>query len=48
MTDDQRHAAHRPDVITFETDVLTEDVTLASLCLVGMNAPSRYNDRKAK
>jgi hypothetical protein len=29
MTDDQRHAAHRPDVITFETDVLTEDVTLA-------------------
>ncbi len=29
MTDDQRHAAHRPDVITFESDVLTEDVTLA-------------------
>jgi uncharacterized protein len=29
MTDDQRFAARRPDVIVFETDVLTEDVTLA-------------------
>ncbi|MCI5081881.1 MAG: CocE/NonD family hydrolase [Saprospiraceae bacterium] len=29
MTDDQRFAARRPDVITFETPVLTEDVTLA-------------------
>lgn len=29
MTDDQRHAASRPDVITFETAPLTNDVTLA-------------------
>ncbi len=29
MTDDQRHASKRPDVLTFETDVLTEDMTLA-------------------
>jgi Predicted acyl esterases len=29
MSDDQRFAARRPDVITFETEVLTEDVTLA-------------------
>ena len=29
MTDDQRFASRRPDVIVFQTDVLTEDVTLA-------------------
>ena len=29
MTDDQRFAARRPDVLTFQTDVLTEDMTLA-------------------
>ncbi|MFZ6012248.1 MAG: CocE/NonD family hydrolase [Bacteroidota bacterium] len=29
MSDDQRDAARRPDVITFESDVLTEDVTVA-------------------
>lgn len=29
MSDDQRHASRRPDVITFETDVLTDDVVLA-------------------
>jgi hypothetical protein len=29
MTDDQRHAAMRPDVLTFVTDPLTEPVTLA-------------------
>lgn len=29
MTDDQRHAASRPDVITFETEVLADDITLA-------------------
>ncbi len=29
MTDDQRFASRRPDVITFETDKLKEDVTLA-------------------
>jgi putative CocE/NonD family hydrolase len=29
MTDDQRFAARRTDVLVFETDVLTEDLTLA-------------------
>ncbi len=29
MTDDQRNASQRPDVLTFQTDVLTDDVTLA-------------------
>lgn len=29
MTDDQRFAARRPDVLVFQTEVLTEDVTLA-------------------
>jgi uncharacterized protein len=29
MTDDQRFASRRPDVLTFETGVLTEDLTLA-------------------
>jgi len=29
MTDDQRNASERPDVISFRSDVLTEDVTLA-------------------
>jgi putative CocE/NonD family hydrolase len=29
MTDDQRQASHRPDVLTFQTDPLTEDITLA-------------------
>ena len=29
MSDDQRHASRRPDVLTFETDTLTEDMVLA-------------------
>ena len=29
MTDDQRFASRRPDVLSFETDLLTEDLTLA-------------------
>lgn len=29
MSDDQRHASRRPDVLTFETDILTEDITVA-------------------
>ncbi len=28
MTDDQRHASRRPDVITFQTEPLTKDLTL--------------------
>ncbi len=29
MTDDQRFAARRPDVLVYETEVLEEDLTLA-------------------
>lgn len=29
MTDDQRFAARRPDVLVYQTEILTEDVTLA-------------------
>ena len=29
MTDDQRFAARRPDVLVFETDILSDDLTLA-------------------
>lgn len=29
MTDDQRFASRRPDVMVYQTDVLTEDITLA-------------------
>jgi putative CocE/NonD family hydrolase len=29
MTDDQRFASRRPDVLVFETDILSEDLTLA-------------------
>ncbi len=29
MTDDQRFASRRADVLTFQTDVLKEDLTLA-------------------
>ncbi len=31
MTDDQRHASRRPDVLTFQTDVLEENLTLAGI-----------------
>jgi len=31
MTDDQRFASRRPDVLTFQTDVLEEDLTLAGV-----------------
>jgi uncharacterized protein len=37
MTDDQRFAARRPDVLVFETDVLEEDLTLAGEVLAKLN-----------
>ena len=37
MTDDQRFAARRPDVLVFETDKLTEDFTLAGDILAKLN-----------
>lgn len=36
MSDDQRFAARRPDVVTFETEVLKEDVTLAGDILTNL------------
>ncbi len=29
MTDDQRFASRRPDVLTYETKILDKDITLA-------------------
>ncbi|MCA0133151.1 CocE/NonD family hydrolase [Winogradskyella alexanderae] len=37
MTDDQRFAARRPDVLTFETNALEEDVTLAGEIIAKLN-----------
>jgi hypothetical protein len=36
MTDDQRHAARRPDVVTFQTDILEEDITVAGEILANL------------
>lgn len=36
MTDDQRFASRRPDVLTFETDALEEDLTLAGPVLANL------------
>ncbi|MCZ6835146.1 MAG: CocE/NonD family hydrolase [Planctomycetota bacterium] len=36
MTDDQRFAGRRPDVMTYRTEVLTEDVTLAGPLLADL------------
>jgi uncharacterized protein len=36
MTEDQRFAAIRPDVLVFETDTLTEDITLAGKILADL------------
>jgi putative CocE/NonD family hydrolase len=44
MTDDQRHASRRPDVLTFETDVLTEDVTFAGEILAKLKVALSTTD----
>src|SRR5690606_10064656 len=44
MSDDQRHASRRPDVITFETDVLTEDVTVAGEILAKLKVSMTGTD----
>ncbi len=36
MTDDQRHASRRPDVLTFESDILTENITMSGGILVNL------------
>lgn len=37
MTDDQRYASRRPDVLTFETEILENDITLAGDILAKLN-----------
>lgn len=44
MTDDQRFAARRPDVLVFETDVLAEDVTLAGDILAKLQVATSGTD----
>jgi len=36
MSDDQRFASRRPDVLTFQTDTLTDDVTIAGNVIAGL------------
>ncbi len=44
MTDDQRFAARRPDVITFSTDVLKNDLTLAGPVVANLFASISTTD----
>ncbi|MEL6813114.1 MAG: CocE/NonD family hydrolase, partial [Bacteroidota bacterium] len=44
MTDDQRFAARRPDVLVFETPVLTEDITMAGDILARLKVSSTGTD----
>ncbi|MGK7391990.1 MAG: CocE/NonD family hydrolase [Candidatus Cyclobacteriaceae bacterium M2_1C_046] len=44
MTDDQRYASRRPDVLTFETDVLEEDLTLAGEILAKLKVSTTGTD----
>jgi putative CocE/NonD family hydrolase len=44
MTDDQRFAARRPDVIVFETPILTEDMTLSGEILAKLQVATTGTD----
>jgi uncharacterized protein len=44
MTDDQRQASRRPDVLTFKTEVLTEDITLAGEILAKLKVAISTTD----
>jgi putative CocE/NonD family hydrolase len=44
MTDDQRFASRRPDVLAYQTDVLTEDVTLAGPLLADLRVTTSGTD----
>lgn len=44
MSEDQRFAVGRPDVLTFTTEVLTEDITFAGELLAKLNIASTSND----
>ena len=44
MTDDQRFASRRTDVLTFETDILTDDVTVAGPVIADLMASISTTD----
>ncbi len=44
MAEDQRFAAQRPDVLTFETDVLTDDITLAGKIIADLQVSTSGTD----
>lgn len=44
MSEDQRFAEGRPDVLTFTTDILTEDLTLAGEIMAKLNIASSSTD----
>jgi len=44
MTDDQRFAARRPDVLVFETEILEEDMTLAGAILAQLQVATTGTD----
>jgi len=44
MTDDQRFAARRPDVLVYETEVLKEDLTLAGPLLADLRVSTSAGD----
>jgi len=44
MTDDQRFAARRPDVLVFETDILDKDLTLAGDILAKLKVATTGTD----
>jgi putative CocE/NonD family hydrolase len=44
MSDDQRFASRRPDVLSFSTDVLTEDITLAGPVIADLMASTTSTD----
>ena len=44
MVDDQRFASKRPDVLTYESDVLTEDVTIAGPVIGKLHVSSSGTD----
>lgn len=44
MTDDQRFASRRTDVLTFETEVLTEDLTLAGTLIADLKVAISTTD----
>jgi len=44
MSDDQRQASRRPDVLTFQTDVLTDDVTIAGEILAKLKVAMSGTD----